>query len=89
MLSLQTRTESFLGGFSIQSSTKETLIGVLIDSELRFDEHISLICTKVDRKQNTLGRIANFMSNEKPCLIMKAFIESQFNYCTGYSIPKP
>ena len=81
LLSLQTPPKSFLRGFSIQSSTNETLLGVLIDSELRFDEHISLICTKVDRKLNTLGRTANFMSYEKRCLIMKAF--------TDYSIPEP
>ena len=52
---------------------------VLIDSELGFDEHISLIFTNVSRKINALGRIANFMSYGKRHLIMKAFIESQFN----------
>ena len=89
LLSLETPTQSFLGGFSIQSSTKETLLGVLIDFELRFDGHISLICIQVDRKLNPLGRTANFMSYDKRAVIMKAFIESHFNYCTGYSVPKP
>ena len=32
---------------SIKCSTKETLLGVLIDSEIRFDEPISIICTKL------------------------------------------
>ena len=62
LLSLKTPTDSFFGDSSIKSSTKETLFGVMIESELRFDEHISLICTKVSRKINALGRIANFIS---------------------------
>ena len=61
-------------------STKETLFDILTDSNLLFDEHIPLICNKV-RKINALGRIANLMSYEKRRLIMKTFIESQFNYC--------
>ena len=41
-LSSKTPTESIFVGFSIKSNTKETLLCVLIDSELRFDEYISL-----------------------------------------------
>ena len=41
-LSSKTPTESIFVGSSIKSNTKETLLCVLIDSELRFDEYISL-----------------------------------------------
>ena len=44
LLSSKTPTESIFVGSSIKSNTKETLLCVLIDSELRFDEYISLIC---------------------------------------------
>ena len=81
LLSSKTPTESHFGGYFIQSSTKETLLGVLIDSELRFDEDTSLKCTKVTRKINALGCIANFMPYGNLRLIMKAFIESLFNNC--------
>ena len=81
LLILKTPTESIFGGSSIKSITKETLLGVLIDSERCFDEHISLICTKVSGKINPLGRMASFTSYENRRLIMKAFIESQFNDC--------
>ena len=37
--------------------------------------------TKVSRKIKALGRIANYMSLEKRRIVMKIFIESQFNYC--------
>ena len=42
LLSSKTPTESIFVGSSIKSNTKETLLCVLIDSELRFDEYISL-----------------------------------------------
>ena len=78
LLSLKIPTESPFGGSSIKYSTKETLLGALIDSALRFDDHISLICAKVSRKTNALGCVTSFMSYGKRRLIMKAFIESQF-----------
>ena len=56
----------------IKSSTTETLLGITIDSELNFDNHLSVICNKVSRK---------IMSLEKRRIVMKTFIESQFNYC--------
>ena len=65
----------------ITSSTAETLLGITTDSELNFENHLSPICNKVSRKNNALGRIANHMSLEKHCIVMKTFIESQFNYC--------
>ena len=63
------------------SSTAETLLGITIDSELNFENHLSAIRNKVNRKSNALGRIANYMPLEKRRIVMKTFIESQFNYC--------
>ena len=83
LLSSKAPTESLFGGLFIKFRTKETFYGALIDSKFGFDEHISFICTKISRKINKLGRIANFMSYWKCRLIMKAFIKSQFNYCAS------
>ena len=47
LLCSKTPAELSFVGSSIKCSTKETLLGVLIDSEIRFDEPISLICTKL------------------------------------------
>ena len=66
---------------SFTTSARETLRGILIDSELSFDQHVSSICSKASKKLHALGRIASFMSFEKRRTLMKAFIESQFNYC--------
>ena len=53
----------------------------MIDSELSFDQHISSICSKANKKLHALGRIATFISFNKRRTLMKAFTESQFNYC--------
>ena len=82
MLSSKTPTDISIDDASIKTSTKETLLGILIDSELSFDQHISSVCSKVSKKLHALGRIATFMSFNKRRTLMKAFIESQFNYFT-------
>ena len=70
-----------IDGIQIKSSTAETLLGITIDSELNFDNHLSAICNKVSRKIGGLGQIANYMCLEKCRIVMEKFIESQFNYC--------
>ena len=70
-----------IDGIQITSSTEETLSGITIDSELNFENHLTAICNKVSRKINVLGQIANYMSLENRRIVMKTFIESQFNYC--------
>ena len=50
LLSSKTPTDVTIGYASIRTSTKETLLGVLIDSELSFDLHVSTICSKASKK---------------------------------------
>ena len=47
---------------SIETSTYETLLGILVDSELCFDQHVSSICSKAGKKLHPLGLIATFTS---------------------------
>ena len=53
-----------------------------MDSELKFEEHISKICNIVKKKLNVLHRIGSHMSLDKRKMLLRAFIESQFSYCT-------
>ena len=57
------------------------LLGIKIDNQLTFSQHVSGICKNVSLKLHALARISNFMDQDKLRLIMKAFIESQFSYC--------
>ena len=57
------------------------LLGVTIDNELKFDEHVSKLCKKASQKLHALARVSNYMSQDKLRMLMKAFVESQFGYC--------
>ena len=56
-------------------------MGITIDNQLDFTEHVSKICKKVSTKLHALARISNFTNRQKLRMLLKAFIESQFSYC--------
>ena len=64
----------------IWESNNVKLLGVKKDKELTFDEHISNICLKANRKLRALARLSRFLSLEKRRTLFKAVIESQFKY---------
>ena len=51
LLSSKSAIETKIGGVSVKSSHMETLLGVSINSELNFENHISNICSKVSKKR--------------------------------------
>ena len=61
------------------SLTKQVLLGIKSDQELKFDEHVNYLCKKADQKLNALNAL--FMNINKNRNIMKAFIEPQLGYC--------
>ena len=81
LLSTKTPINVSIGDVSLTTSTTETLLGIIIDLELSFDQHFSSICNKACKKLHALGRIPGYMSFEKRRTLMKTFIESQLNYC--------
>ena len=81
LLSTKSTKVVSIDGIQITSSTAETLLGITIDSELNFENHLSTISNQVSRQINALGRIVNYISPKKGCIVMKTVIESQFNYC--------
>ena len=68
-------------GSPLTASSHEKLLGIIIDSKLKSENHITELCLKVSKKINAVCRISSFMSLEKRRALMKAFIESQFNHC--------
>ena len=57
------------------------LLGITIDKKLNFNEHVTNIHKKANQKFHALKRIAKYLDSNKLRILMKAFIESQFNYC--------
>ena len=56
-------------------------LGIKIDNKLDFNEHISNIYKKASLELHALARIAPYMNKEKLRILMKTFIDAQFNYC--------
>ena len=56
-------------------------LGVYIDENLSFDEHISHLCIKAARQLNSLQRIAKYLSQKTKKIVFNSFILSNFNYC--------
>ena len=71
-----------IGKEKITCSQSIKLLGVMIDNKLNFKHHVSKICKKASQKIHALARISNYMNQDKLRTVMKAFIESQFGYCT-------
>ena len=67
--------------FEIESSIKELLLGISIDTTLSFEHHITSLCKKASQKLHVHARIAHYMDFKKRRSLMKAFAISQFNYC--------
>ena len=68
-------TTAMIDGLPIDSS-KTVLLGITIDHELQFDDHVNHLCKKASIKFNALAYIAPFMNVHKKRIIMKSFIES-------------
>ena len=76
--------ESFqikIGNETVSNSKYEKLLGVKVDHELNFNEHVSSLCKKASQKLNALSRIASCMTFDQRRLILNSFITSHFSYC--------
>ena len=51
LLSSKTPKKAYFGRALVESSSTEKLLGITIDSDLTFDEHISSICNEVGKKK--------------------------------------
>ena len=71
----------YMGNELIESEETVELLGVTIDNKLNFNEHVRNLIKKGNQKLCALARISKFLCEDKLKLIMRTFIESQFNYC--------
>ena len=81
LLSGNSRATATIDNSYIESEDEQVLLGITIDSNLTFENHINSICKKASQKLNALARIAPYMNIQKRRTIMKSFVTSQFSYC--------
>ena len=55
----------------LTSSIEEKVLGITLDSELKFEKYITDICNKASQKIHVLSRITSYMSLNKRRLLMK------------------
>ena len=64
----------------VKESQKVLLLGLTIDNQLTFKDHVDMLCSTVNYKLHALGRIRKYLTPVKARLLYNAFINSQFNY---------
>ena len=69
-----------IGNKIISCSKCEKLLGIKIDNNLNFKEHIESLCKKASQKINALSRLASSMNFEQRRLIMNSFVICHFSY---------
>ena len=69
-----------IGNETVTNIKYEKLLGVKIDHELNFNEHVSSLCKKDSQKLNVPSRIAYCMIFDQRRLIFNSFIILHFSY---------
>ena len=62
----------------IESEKEQVLLGIMIDSNHTFGNHINDICKRVSWKINSLARVVPYRNIQRKRKIMKSFVTSQF-----------
>ena len=65
----------------IKNCLLEKILGLTIDNNLDFSDHISNICKTADQKGNALFRVSANMSSDKCTPLIDSFFISHFSYC--------
>ena len=70
-----------VGETQVWEKNQVKLLGITIDNELKFDDHITKICRKANSKLSALSRLSRYLSMEQKKLLYMSFIEAQFKCC--------
>ena len=65
IMSCAEATAAMIDGLPIDSSKTEVLVGITIDHELKFDDHVNHLCKKANLERNALAHIPPFMNVSK------------------------
>ena len=65
----------------IESNTSVKLLGVEIDNNLNFNDHISSLCKSASNKLNAISRMHKYIGKKEKQTLINTFVYSNFNYC--------
>ena len=66
---------------TLESVKYAKILGVEVDSRLRFSEHVAGPCKKAGRHINALSRMSKTFDVPTKLIIMQTFVLSHFNFC--------
>ena len=64
----------------VKTVDKVKLLGVIIDSKLKFDEHVKSLWLKANRNISALSRVAEIIDKQKCKSLYNSFVISNFRY---------
>ena len=65
-----------IGSTQIWEEYSAKLLGIHIDTDLSFQNHVRILCKSAGRKISIMARIAKYLSVSKPKRLMNTFFES-------------
>ena len=81
LTSSNTSVDIHISNTEILNEVRVKLFGVNVEGRLNFDFHVNTLLKKASKKYHALARVCNYMNKKQPCILMNAFIASQFSYC--------
>ena len=88
MQSVPTIQGIFINDGCIRFSTSVTLLGVILDSSLTFDSHVSKLVSECWYHLKNIAKIRRYLTTEEAKKVIHAFISSKIDYCNAmlYSV---
>ncbi len=72
-----------LDGCSVNSSSSVRNLGVLFDSNLSFDSHVSSICKTAFFHLKNISKLRPMLSKSNAEMLIHAFMTSRLDYCNA------
>lgn len=71
-----------INGQTIALKSCVKLLGVLIDYQLTFSNHVDYLCKKTSKQLGAIRRVSRYLDNVCLMKLFHAFVMSNFNYCS-------
>ena len=71
-----------IDGNAVKTEDTVKLLGVQLDSKLKFNEHVQSVCKKAAKQINALQRLSKFLDYSCKLKIYESFVVSNFIYCS-------
>ena len=83
LLSKKETNSSFhldVNGSTLIGESNVKLLGITIDSQMKFVNHTNILCSKAARQLNAVCRLKTFLDTESRLSVVRSFVTSNFSY---------